>query len=151
MDWRAGYRRGFSAGALTLFLGPAFGGVTYGIMGDVGHFILLAKGQLPGPSATLAEQFLLVFLVPATFASAAYLIPAAWLAAAAASLYVAVRVGATGQMTWVETVSLAVACGMLACFIYQKEFWSISSFYLLISVFGAALALRYLAGRWRLA
>jgi hypothetical protein len=39
------YRRGFDVGALTLFLGPPLGGLAFGIIADVNHIILAARGQ----------------------------------------------------------------------------------------------------------
>jgi hypothetical protein len=150
IDWRRVYRRGFDAGALTLFLGPPVGGATFGVIAVINHFVPMVKGQLPGHPATFADQLSLVFLFPMIATVAAYFIRAAWLAAAVASLYVAVRVGATGRMTWAETACLALACSLLACLIYPNDFPSINALIFMISVLCAALVLRYLAGRWRL-
>jgi hypothetical protein len=152
IGWRKIYRRGFGAGALTLFLGPLLGGVTFGVIGVVNHFIMAAKGHVSGPSMAWADELLFVFLWPTATAFGALLVPAAWLAAAIAAPYVAIRVGATGRMTWAETVFLAIACSLLACFTYQKDSSSAglsSALVFLVCGLCAALALRYLAGRGR--
>jgi hypothetical protein len=47
INWHTIYRRGFAAAALTIFLGPPLGGLTFGILGDVNHIIHAVRGQLP--------------------------------------------------------------------------------------------------------
>jgi hypothetical protein len=66
--------------------------------------------------------------------------PAAWLAAATAALYVAARVGVTGHMSWTEAILLAVICSVLSLVSYQKDFLSTSSGFAL--VFSHVRALR---------
>jgi hypothetical protein len=60
INWRTRYKRGFDAGALTLLLGPPLGGLAFGIIADVNHIVLVAKGQ--GPSTTFIETLLVSFL-----------------------------------------------------------------------------------------
>jgi hypothetical protein len=115
ISWRTRYKRGFDAGALTLFLGPPLGGLAFGIVGDVNHIILAARGQ--GPPTTFVE--------PITTALWAFFMPRAWLAAATAALYVVARVEITGR-TWAETILLAVICSVLTGRTYQNDFFSAS-------------------------
>ncbi len=153
INWCTIYWRGFAAAALTVFLGPPLGGLTFGILGDVNHIILAVRGQLPVPT-TFGEELFLFFLWPVATALAALLVPGAWLAAATAALYVAARVGMTGRMTWAETIFLAVICTAVTGRIYQMDFLSANSSLardFLTCVLCAALALRYLAGRLGLA
>jgi hypothetical protein len=149
-DWRTSYRRATDAAALTLFFGPPLGGIVFGIIGDINHFALLAGGHLPWLHATFTDELVVVFVWPIAAAFAALIVPAAWLAAATASVYVAVRVGITGRITWTETVVLAVLCSLFACFTFQHDFLSQSlrsSLDFLACSVCAALALRYFAGR----
>lgn len=147
-DWRTSFRRAIDAAALTIFLGPPLGGVAFGIIGDINHFALLAGGHLPWLHAT--DELVVVFVWPIAAAFAALIVPAAWLAAATASVYVAVRVGITGRITWTETVVLAVLCSLFACLTFQHDFLSRnlrSSLDFLACSVCAALALRHFAGR----
>ena len=89
-DWRTSYRRATDAAALTLFFGPPLGGIVFGIIGDINHFALLAGGHLPWLHATFTDELVVVFVWPIAAAFAALIVPAAWLAAATASVYVAV-------------------------------------------------------------
>jgi hypothetical protein len=76
------------------------------------------------------------------------------LEAATAALYVAARVGATGRMSWTETILLAVICSVLSLVSYRNDFLSASSGFALdffTCALCAAITLRYLAGRLGLA
>jgi hypothetical protein len=150
INWYTIYRRGFAAAALTIFLGPAVGGLMFGVIADVNHIILAVRGQIPGPPATFVDELFFVFLWPLATALAALLVPGAWLAVAIAALYIAPRVGITGRMTWAETVVLAIICAAATGNVYQMDFLSANSSFeraFLTSALCAALALRYLAGR----
>jgi hypothetical protein len=109
INWRTRYKRGFDAGALTLFLGPPLGGLAFGIIADVNFIILASRGQL-----TIVETLWLSFLCPIGCALAAFILPGAWLAVATGALYVAARVGVTGRMIWTESILLAVICSVLS-------------------------------------
>jgi hypothetical protein len=69
--------RGFDAGALILFLGPPLGRLAFGIIGDVNHIILAARGQ--APPTTFVETLWVSFLFPVGAALIAFAVLGAWL------------------------------------------------------------------------
>jgi hypothetical protein len=141
-------RRGVAAGLLTFFLGPPVGGFAYGLVAVVRQVSLSVVGQLPEGS-TLGPHLL---LVPIAFSFAAFLVAAQ--PALIAALYVAIRVGVTGRVSWIETVVLAIIClgfvpGAADDFV-RNDFWASGwkgAVLFLPCLLLAAFLLRYSAGR----